>query len=63
VRRWRCWLAHVAAPQTDAELIALRRTVEPGVPCGSAPLQKKTFAKLGLESTLRPRGQPRNVKQ
>jgi len=63
VRRGRGWLAHVAAPQTDAELVALRRSVERGVPYGSAPWQKKTIAKLGLESTLRPRGRPRKTKQ
>ena len=63
VRRGRGWLAHVAEPQTDAELVALRRSVERGVPYGSAPWQKKTIAKLGLESTLRPRGRPRKAKQ
>jgi len=63
VRRGRDWLAHVAEPQTDAELVALRRSVERGVPYGSAPWQKKTIAKLGLESTLRPRGRPRKAKQ
>ena len=47
----------------DAELVALRRSVERGVPYGSAPWQKKTIAKLGLESTLRPRGRPRKAKQ
>ncbi|HUE71467.1 MAG TPA: hypothetical protein VMP01_11340, partial [Pirellulaceae bacterium] len=34
VRRGRDWAAHVAKPQTDAELVALRRSVERGVPYG-----------------------------
>jgi putative transposase len=58
-RRGANWPAYVARPQTDAELVALRRSVERGVPYGSARWQKKTIAALGLESTLRPRGRPR----
>jgi putative transposase len=59
VRRGRNWAAHVAQPQTDAELAALRRSVERGTPFGGARWQKSTVATLGLESTLRPRGRPR----
>ena len=61
VRRGPEWAAHVAQPQTDAELVALRRSVERGVPYGNEPWQKKTIARLGLGSTLRPRGRPRKA--
>jgi hypothetical protein len=63
VRRGEGWPAHVAAPQTDAELVALRRSVERGIPYGSKRWQNKNIAKLGLESTFRPRGHPRKTKQ
>lgn len=59
VPRGRDWAAHVAAPQTDVELVALRQSVVRGVPYGGDRWQKKTVAALGLESTLRPRGRPR----
>jgi REP-associated tyrosine transposase len=59
VRRGKGWLDYVAEPQTDAELVALRRSVQRGVPYGSERWQKKTITALGLESTLRPRGRPR----
>lgn len=61
VPRGRDWPAAVAKPQTDAELVALRRSVERGVPFGGARWQKTTVANLGLESTLRPRGRPRHA--
>jgi putative transposase len=60
VRRGRNWAAYVARPQTDAELVALRRSVQRGVPYGGERWQKKTIRSLGLESTVRPRGRPRN---
>lgn len=63
VPRGRDWLRHVAEPQTEAELLALRRSVNRGTPFGSESWQKRTIAKLGLESTLRPRGRPRRMKQ
>lgn len=59
VPRGRDWASYVAQPQTDAELVALRRSVERGVPYGGDRWQKKTVAALGLESTLRSRGRPR----
>ena len=59
VRRGRDWLAYVAQPQTDVELVALRRCVARGCPYGADRWQQATIAKLGLESTLRPRGRPR----
>src|SRR5436190_1809771 len=61
VPRGRNWLAHVAQPQTDVELVALRRSVNRGCPYGSERWQGRTITALGLESTLRPRGRPRRL--
>jgi putative transposase len=57
--RGRDWLAHVAQPQTDMELLALRRCVNRGCPYGGEGWQRRTVTALGLQSTLRPRGRPR----
>jgi len=53
------WTEHVNRPETEAELAALRRSVMRGVPCGEADWQRRTAARLGLESALRDRGRPR----
>lgn len=52
------WTEHVNAPQTDAELAALRQSVVRGAPFGDAEWQQKTAEALGLKATLRPRGRP-----
>jgi len=57
-RRWR---QHVQRPQTEAELEALRRSVVRGARFGEASWQERTAKKLGLQSTLRPRGRPRKT--
>lgn len=62
VPRGRDWLEFVSQPQTEAELAALRRSVQRGVPYGSESWQKRTIAALGLESTLRGRGRPSKKK-
>ena len=54
----RRWLQHVQVPQTEAELEALRRSVVHGCPFGEDSWQQRTAKRLGLESTLRPRGRP-----
>jgi putative transposase len=59
----RNWLAHVNKPQTVAELLTIRRSVERGQPYGSEAWQQKTARKMGLESTFRPRGRPRKSTQ
>ena len=59
VPRGRNWRAHVAAPQTEAELIAVRRCIERSAPFGAEKWQTRTAKRLGLESTLRPLGRPR----
>jgi len=54
-RNW-TWL--VNQPDNPEELAALRRSVIRGAPFGRPAWQKRTAARLGLESTLRPRGRP-----
>jgi putative transposase len=58
VTRPRDWLSVVNRAQTGAELTALRRSVQRGCPYGSEAWTKRAVHRLGLESTLRPRGRP-----
>ncbi|HWB10569.1 MAG TPA: transposase [Pirellulales bacterium] len=53
------WVGHVNAPQSEAELAAIRRSVERGNPYGSESWNDRTIRRLGLESTIRSRGRPR----
>jgi len=53
------WIEHVNTPQTEAELNALRRCVNRGSPFGSESWSERTVRRLGLETTLRPRGRPK----
>jgi putative transposase len=53
------WAGYVNAPQTAAEVDAVRRAVARGCPYGSEDWQRATAAGLDLGSTLRPRGRPR----
>ena len=53
------WSEHVNRPQTETELAAIQTCVKRGRPYGDDRWQTRTAAKLGLESTLRPRGQQR----
>ena len=59
IPRPRDWLSHVATPHTEAELAALRCSVQRGQPFGTEPWVKRTVAAFGLETTLRPRGRPK----
>jgi hypothetical protein len=59
VKRGRDWPSYVAQPQTDVDLVALRRSAERGAPYGSDRWQERMTGLLGLESTLRSRGRPR----
>jgi hypothetical protein len=43
----RRWLQHVQAPQSEAELDALRRSVVRGAPVGESPWQQRTAKRLG----------------
>ena len=58
-RDWRSW---VNEAETQAELEALRRSVNRGRPYGSEQWVERVVAKLGLEWTIRSRGRPRKEK-
>jgi len=53
------WFRWVNEPQTLPELDALRQSLDRGRPFGETVWQRRTAARLGLESTLRPRERPR----
>ena len=53
------WLELVNEPQTEAELEALRRSVNRGQPFGSALWQARTAKKLDLEHTFSKPGRPK----
>ena len=55
------WLDRVNAPQTQAELTALRRSVTRGAPFGDTVWQQRTAASRGLLSALRERGRPKKA--
>ncbi|MEX2112877.1 MAG: transposase, partial [Pirellulales bacterium] len=58
--RQRGWVDLVNAPQTDAEAQAIRRSIQRGNPFGGESWSDRAVRRLGLESTLRPRGRPKN---
>lgn len=60
-RRPRNWIDLVNRPQTEAELDAIHRSVKRGCPFGDERWRSRTIKKLGLESTIRPRGRPRKM--
>jgi putative transposase len=53
------WLSYVNRPESESELMALRRCVVRGTPFGVPDWIERTVKELGLESTLRPRGRPK----
>jgi len=53
------WLEIVNQPQSEAELASLRRCVNRGCPFGDSDWVTTMARRLGLESTLRPRGRPK----
>jgi len=61
VARGRNWLKSVQQPLTAEELALVRHSVVRGTPFGDARWQQRIVAKLGLESTMRPRGRPRKT--
>ncbi len=54
------WVAHVNSVQSEAELQALQQSIQRGSPFGGERWSTRAVTRLGLESTLRPRGRPRN---
>lgn len=59
VPRRASWVDHVNTPLTEAELVAVRHSVQRGCPFGSQLWSERAVRRLGLESTLRPRGRPK----
>ena len=59
VLRPRNWMELVNRPQTEAEVDALRRCIQRGMPYGGGVWMKRAAGRLDLGSTLRPRGRPR----
>ncbi|HUG90566.1 MAG TPA: hypothetical protein VML55_07020 [Planctomycetaceae bacterium] len=55
------WLSWVNRAQTEAEVRAVRHCLQRGTPYGDERWVKRTAVRLGLESTLRPRGRPRTA--
>jgi putative transposase len=53
------WLEYVNTPQTEAEVEALRECNRRRRPYGDPVWMQATAERLGLESSLRPRGRPR----
>ena len=53
------WADWVDRPQTAAEEEAVRRCLRRGRPFGGESWTARTAGRLGLESTMRPRGRPR----
>ena len=58
VRRWNGWLQHVNAPQTEAELRAIRHSVNRESPFGNEAWTVSTAKRLDLGWTLRNPGRP-----
>ncbi len=61
VKRGKDCPRHVDLPQSESALLALRRSVERGIPYGGERWQAKTVTLLGLESTIRSRGRPLRI--
>ncbi|MEX0676851.1 MAG: transposase [Pirellulales bacterium] len=59
----RNWLATVNAVSSEAELAALRRSIVRGAPFGAERWSERIAKRLGLESSLRPRGRPKKQKK
>ena len=53
------WLSRVNEPLTDRELADLRRSAQRGSPFGESSWIESTARRLGLSSTLNPRGRPK----
>ncbi|MDB5386055.1 MAG: rayT [Planctomycetaceae bacterium] len=53
---WRTW---VNTPATEAEVESLRNSVRKGLPFGNDQWIRSSAVRLGLETTLRPRGRPK----
>ena len=61
MRRPENWLALVNSPETNQELDDLRNSVNRGQPYGSDSWLERIVRQLGLSSTMRARGRPRQI--
>ena len=61
IERPRRWVARVNAALRPAEEEAMQRSLQRGQPFGAPEWQADIAARLGLESTFRPRGRPRKT--
>ncbi|GAC1450827.1 MAG: transposase [Isosphaeraceae bacterium] len=61
VPRSRNWVQRVNSPFDPSEGDAVRRSIQRGQPFGDPDWQAQTATRLGLQSTLRPRGRPRKT--
>jgi putative transposase len=57
------WVERVNTAMTEAEEAAVRQSIRRGQPLGSGPWVLETAQRLGLGSTLRPRGRPRKLNE
>jgi putative transposase len=55
------WTAYVDQPWSEKDLEQVRESVNRQAPFGSSQWQSATSLKMGLESTIRPRGRPKKV--
>ena len=55
----RNWIRRVNQAETAAELESVQHSVTRGTPFGNVSWSRRTASRLGLESSLRPRGRPR----
>ena len=62
IPRPRQWRSRVNKPQSEKELLAIRRSVRRGTPLGSELWISQTAARLQLKHTLRPGGRLRTKK-
>jgi putative transposase len=56
------WVEHVNSPLTEAELAAIKRSIQRGSPLGGGEWTDRTVRRLGLESTVRSPGRPKKTK-
>lgn len=61
VKRPDDWLDWVNAALTPAEISNIRNSIARGSPLGATNWRSRTAKRLGLESSLRPRGRPKKV--
>lgn len=61
--RKRSWLKQVNDPLTTGEVKAIERSLQRGCPYGDEHWMERMVKKLGLESTVKPRGRPKKQKK